>query len=395
VFCFASLSQDGQILMPTLSPARRLAAIGVAVAVAVLGLAAYASYAKRTGHAVIAGLTRPQPADRCAHAYGPFSQHRAVVRQRNGRLYIPYGVTVSGLAHAGYQRYLAADGAQIRAAAVYWCANTVRIQVAPDNLVGASGTGYSKRFMTAIKAEVAAAQRYGLVPVLCAQTEDVGHQSGPTAATFAFWHAMAGVYGRDRQVAFDLFNEPRDGLGTAAQDWRMWQWGGTSQGTRYFGMQQLVEAVRYAGARNLLWVEAPRRAGTLAGLAGHLITNGGPLMYAVHHPAGAHDPAAWWRDFGWLAAKRVAPVVVGEWSNYAAAKSECWPDAPTAVPQLLRYLGQHGIGMTVWSLRPGVMVASGNLSQPTTMTSAWACENGLDQGAGRLVMDWFRQQNRG
>jgi hypothetical protein len=119
------------------------------------------------------------------------------------------------------------------------------------------------------------------------------------------------------------------------------------------------------------------------------------LVYSVHHPAGAHRAAAWRRDFGWLVTEHIAPVVIGEWSNYAAAKSECWPDAPTAVPRFLHYLARHGIGMTVWSLRRGVMVASANLSEPTTMTSAWGCDNGLDQGAGRLVMNWFRQQNRG
>jgi hypothetical protein len=317
------------------------------------------------------------------------------VRQRNGRRYIPYGVTVPGLAHANYQSYLAADEAQIRAAALDWCANTVRIQVAQDDLVGSSGVSYAKRFMAAIKSEVALARRYGLVTVLCAQTQDVGHEPGPTAATLAFWQALARVYGRDPQVIFDLFNEPQAGAENPAQDWRIWQWGGAYHGTRYLGMQQVVEAVRSDGARNLLWVEGPHRAGTLAGLAGHLVTGGGPVVYSVHHPAGAHDATAWRRDFGWLVTDHIAPVVVGEWSNYAAAKSECWPDAPTAVPRFLRYLAQHGIGMTVWSLRRGVMVASANLSEPTSITSAWACQNGLDQGAGRLVMNWFRRHNRG
>ena len=387
------MSSDAKAALPALSPARRLAAVTLAAAALTLGAAGCSGGARAPGPTASPGHARPQPVAQCAHVSGPFTDQGGTVRQRDGRAYVPYGITVTGLAHADYQRYLAGDARQILATALFWCANTVRIQVAQDNLVGADGTAGSGRFMEAIRAEVARAQRYKLVVVLCAQTEDVGHQSGPTAATVKFWHALAGIYGRDPQVVFDLFNEPRNDPGTPAQDWRMWQWGGTYRGTRYLGMQQLAEAVRSAGARNLLWVEGPQHAASLAGLAGHLITSYGPLVYSVHHPAGAHNPAAWSRDFGWLATQHIAPVVIGEWSNYAAAKSECWPDAAAAVPAFLHYLAEHEIGMTAWILRPGVMVKSRNLSEPTTITSNWACRDGLDQGAGYLVMTWFRQQN--
>lgn len=354
------------------------------------------AYAIRHSHGPRAGRPVPSPADTaprsCARAQGPFRVHGTEVLQRNGTPYIPFGVTVAGLAHASYQAYSAADTAEIKATALVWCANTVRLQVSQDSLVGSSGQSYSPAFLRAIMAEVRLAERYGLVTVITAQTEDVGREPAPTAATAAFWSRLAAVYGHDPQVVFDLFNEPRLDGSEDAQTWRLWQQGGFDGSVFYLGMQNLVDEVRMTGATNLLWIEGPRHAGTLSGIASHPVT-GGPLVYSIHHPVGAHNPASWWRDFGFLMTRGIAPVVVGEWSNYAASKSECWPDAPVAVPEFLTYLQAHGIGMTVWTLKPGVMVKSRNLADPTVIGPGWKCQNGLDQGAGGLVLNWFKHLN--
>lgn len=334
------------------------------------------------------GAVRPVA---CHKARGPFKTRGSQVFQASGQPYIPYGITVPGLAHSDYQANMANDRAQIIAAATTWCANTVRLQVSQHNLVG-RGFSYSAPFMSAIKSEVSLAEHYHLVVVIVDQTEVVGNQPGPTGETLAFWNDLTAVYGTDPQVVFDLFNEPRISTGNTTLDWQLWQRGGVFGGASYLGMQNVVNDLRSYGARNLIWVEGPYHASSLAKAASYPIT-GGPLMYAVHHPSGAHDTATWWHAFGYLTVRNIAPVVVGEWSNYASSKAECWPDAPVAVPDFLSYLKNHGIGMTVWTLRPGVMVASSNLAVPTRIGPDWHCQAGLDQGAGSDVLTWYRQNN--
>lgn len=330
----------------------------------------------------------------CATAQGPFRDDGTKVLASNGTTFIPYGITVPGLAHSDYQDWTSADDAQIQATAQDWCANTVRLQVSQDTLVGSDGSTYNKTFLAAIEAEVSLAESYGLVVVINAQTQDVGNEPGPTHATHVFWNDIIGVYGHDPQVAFDLFNEPHVNAGSTAADWKAWQVGGTFNGTYYLGMQTLLNYIRADGATNLVWVEGPFTATTLARVKSYPIT-GGPMMYAIHHPSGAHNSSVWWADFGYLVKDGIAPVVDGEWTNYASTKSECWGDAPTTVPAFLKYLGNHGIGMTAWKLVPGVLLASSSYTDPTQIVaSSWKCNNsGLNQGAGSLILNWYNIHN--
>jgi hypothetical protein len=355
------------------------------VAVGACGLLAIAS---------LSAGTLPPPTARahgaCAHAAGPFKDSGTKVLQGNGNVFIPYGITVTGLAHSTYQQFTKLDDERIDATAASWCANTVRLQVAQDVLLGPGGA----EFMKAIKAEVSRAEGHGLVVAINAQTEDVNQEPGPTDATATFWKDIIGVYGHDPQVIFDLFNEPRVHEGTAAQTWHVWQQGGTAQGVAYLGEQTLVNDVRADGAPNLVWIEGPYAAGNLNQVRDYPI-RGGPLMYAIHHPAGAHNSTVWWHDFGYLVKQGIAPVVDGEWTNYASTKSECWPDAPQTVPQFLTYLQNHGIGMTAWELAPGVLIESGSYSDPTHIKTDWNCTDGLDEGAGHQIMSWYERQNGG
>jgi len=335
----------------------------------------------------------------CRTARGPFHVKGTKVTGAHGRVFVPYGITVPGLANANYRPFIALDDAKIRATARSWCANTVRIQIGQDNLVGASGRGFSLTFLRAVEGEVKIAEKSHLVVVLNAQTEDVGNQLGPTKATVLFWKDLSRIYRRDPQVVFDLFNQPR--ITTQArcgdtQDWRIWHNGGKVAGRTYVGMQTLVRDLRADGARNVIWVEGPCFANSLNGLGSHLI-KGGNIVYAFEHPHGAHTSAQWYTDFGWVIFRHIAPVVDAEWTNYAAAKSECWPDAPKAVPAFLRYLARRGIGLTGYQLKKGLLIRSTNLADPThiytTGRGKWRCVNGLDEGIGTDLLTWFRHQN--
>jgi hypothetical protein len=291
------------------------------------------------------------------------------------------------------------------------------LQLNQDNLVSPDGTGLDRAYLTAIETEVTAAEQHHLVVVLNDNTEfgppAVSRaQKGPTPATEVFWKDLTAVYGHDPQVIFDLFNEPRTyspGM-TMTQAWRLWHDGGVFRGVSYpFGIAQLARYVRSTlGAQNLFWIEGPDLSSSFAGMVsqGVLLKVGG-VVYSVHHPAGPHDAASWEAGFGYLVTTGTAPVVSGEWTNYEPAPapgpsvphSYCWPDAPVTVPAYLNYLAAHGIGLNVYQLQPGYMIKSyRDMSVPTTINpGTWSCLPSLEpqpgQGAGSLVLAWFRQRN--
>ncbi|HET9895854.1 MAG TPA: cellulase family glycosylhydrolase [Streptosporangiaceae bacterium] len=346
-----------------------------------------------------AAANRPAAARACHKATGPFTVHGTKVTGARGRVFVPYGITVPGLANKDYQDLVPLDDAKISATAAFWCANTVRLQIGQDNLVGLKGTKLSKAFLQAIEGEVRVAEKAGLVVVLNDQTEDESNEIAPTRPTVAFWRDLSRVYGRDRQVIFDLFNQPRLFMEAACgnnDDWTFWHRGGIFRGKAYLGMQTLVNDVRADGAKNLLWAEGPCFANSLNGLAGHLL-KGGNIVYAFQHPKGPHTAAQWYSDFGWMLFRHVAPIVDAEWTNFAAAKSECWPDAPKAIPAYLRYLQRRGIGMTAFQLKKGVLIKTRNLTDPTRIFTSgkakWRCAGNLDEGAGSELLAWFRNRN--
>jgi len=352
----------------------------------------------------------------CGKAVGPFTVQGTRVLGAGGKAFVSYGTTVPGLQSPGWQDSVPADLDEIAATSDYWCANTVRLQLSQDNLLGPKGNGLDGAYMNAIETEVSAAESDHLVVVLNDDTELTAPawnlEQGPTLQTETFWRDLTEVYGEDPQVIFDLFNEPRmyyPGMSQALQ-WQLWLNGGPFEGVDYpIGMAQLAEYVRNTvGAGNLFWVEGPRYSVSFAGMVreGAVLPVSG-VVYALHHPAAPHDGSGWYADFGYLIATGVAPVVDGEWTNYEPAPASdpgplptsCWPDAPTAVPEYLHYLSSLGIGLNVYDLQPGYMInSSGNLADPSTINAAtWSCQSDQElqpgQGAGSLVMAWFKQNN--
>ena len=384
-------------------------AIGAALA---LALAAVLSGAA----APAAQAGRPPVTSSCGNAVGPFTVLGTQVLGAGGKAFVSYGTTVSGLQNKDWEAALNLDLQQIAATARDWCANTVRLQFSQDNLLGPTGTGFNQAYMNAIKAEVQTAESDNLVVVLNDSTNVTAPvwmaELGPTPATETFWKDLSKVYGQDPQVIFDLFNEPRmyySGM-SPALEWKLWLNGGSFIGANYpFGLAGLARYVRSTlHAKNLFWIEGPRYSYSFAGMLRHgaaLKVSG--VVYAVHHPAGPHNSRGWYADFGYLVTQGIAPVVDGEWTNYeppptahpTTMPTSCWPDAPITVPAFLQYLQYLGIGLNVYSLLPGYMIKSvANLGDPTTIDArTWSCQSNHErqpgQGAGSLVMAWFKQNN--
>jgi hypothetical protein len=394
---------------------------GLALGGAALALAAGAALGSPAAAAVRPAA--PAAAGTCVGktATGPFTISTAnktqVVGAKNS-VFISYGTTIPGLVGTGWAGRQSLDMAKIEATADDWCGNTVRLQISQYNLLstsGPSGHGFNEAYMMAIEDQVAAAEKLHLVVVINDSTESdpasvAGSEVGPTTATKTFWADMTGRYGHDPQVIFDLFNEPREANpGSLRQDWLNWRNGTGS----YLGMQTLAKDVRADGATNLLWIEGPNYSDSFSGLQRYaLLTDVGPVVYALHHPAGAHNRASWYADFGYLINLKIAPVVEGEWTNFEPAPtkspttppSECWPDAPGSIMNYLNYLTSHGVGLSAYQLAEGLLLKEQpknvppNYSEPTTINPfTWSCQSAQQpepyQGAGALFRNWLRWHN--
>ncbi|MFD8302894.1 cellulose binding domain-containing protein [Streptomyces sp. NPDC059690] len=166
------------------------------------------------------------------------------------------------------------DDAAVKAIAD-WKANAVRIPLNEECWLGLShikseygGADY----INAVKDLVARVEAHGMTPIVelhwtygqytgnsagCSDVHATCQKPMPDARyTPSFWSSVANTFKGDQAVAFDLFNEPYPdrATSTTTQAWQCWRDGGTCPGIGYqvAGMQDLVDAVRATGARNVL-----------------------------------------------------------------------------------------------------------------------------------------------
>lgn len=156
-----------------------------------------------------------------------------------------------------------------------WGVNAVRV---PLNEACWNGQSYVKAsyrgtyYQQAVEAYVRLLNRNGLVAILdlhwsdgaytgpasaCSSTQALCQKPMPDAAqAIPFWSSVAQAFRDNNAVIFDLFNEPYPdkAADNETDGWNCWLHGGTCKGISYkvAGMQSLVDAVRSAGATNVI-----------------------------------------------------------------------------------------------------------------------------------------------
>jgi hypothetical protein len=271
----------------------------------------------RVGSLVLAGALAACGAGPAGSRPGPVAPDRAGLHVSGDRILdrqgVParlLGVNRSGTEYACIQGNGFFDGpsddASI-AAILSWNANSVRLPLNEDCWLAINGAppAYSGApYQRAVADFVARLLARGIHPILEL------HWSAPglTKATeqspmpdrdhsIAFWSQVATRFGEDGDVVFELFNEPfPDANQDTAAAWTCWRDGGTCAGIGYevAGMQELVTAVRAAGARNLLLLGGVRYANALSQW----------LAYAPRDPE--HNVAAAWHAYDFNACSTVA-----------------------------------------------------------------------------------------
>ncbi|MFE9007246.1 glycoside hydrolase family 5 protein [Streptomyces sp. NPDC007875] len=169
------------------------------------------------------------------------------------------------------------DDASVKAIAD-WKVNAVRIPLNEECWLGLShiNPAYGgANYIAAVKALVTRLEAHGITPIVelhwshgtytggdshCPGTEYATCQKPMPNAQYtpAFWTSVAQTFKSDQAVVFDLFNEPFPDRATSGLTaaWKCWRDGGSCPGIDFqvAGMQSLLNAVRTAGAKNLVLI---------------------------------------------------------------------------------------------------------------------------------------------
>ena len=255
-----------------------------------------------------------------------------------------------------------------------WKANVVRVALNQDFwLAGSNNTFYDAGYPARVDQVIAWAKDAGMDVILDLHWSDAGMlgQCAPNlgcqqlmadANSLTFWSEVAARYKDDGRVLFELYNEPHD------VSWPVWKSGGnTGMGWTAVGMQQMYDAVRAAGADNLVIAGGLNYAYDLSEVS-RLRISGYNIMYATHPYGGPSEkaPGAWDSHWGYLAA--TDPVIVTEFGDLQKCDG--------AYSQtLITYADRLHASWTAWAWYPG------GCSFPALIDD-W---DGTPSGAGMVV----------
>jgi hypothetical protein len=248
-----------------------------------------------------------------------------------------------------------------------WKANIIRLPVHEDYWFGKNSpqNDGGKAYRETIDNIVTLVANRGAYLLL-----DLHRFRAPSQEHLDFWKDAAAHYKNHPAVLFDLFNEP---YGTS---WEVWKDGGfvsekkegvdesafltvedkikNNAGFLSVGMQALVNAVREAGARNVVVVGGLAWSGDLSG-----VVNG----YALEDKTG-NGIVYGWHNYNWhkdwkgrvLGAAAKFPILVGE-VGADVKKMDFIPwadqeDPYTWAPDMLGFIQKYKLNWTAWCLHP-------------------------------------------
>jgi Tol biopolymer transport system component len=323
------------------------AAVGIAPPTAAFVTAGVAIKGALSGEShVIDDVTLTTAPGSSAAIVGPLTTSGNKILDARGN-----AVTLRGFNRIGMEGSGDTPGADEMAHAKAWGANFIRLPLSEASWLPGSCT-YDASYATKLDGAVSAITSQGMLALLDLHTNRIT-SCGPVGRqpmadypnSLTFWQQVATRYASNPLVAFDLYNEPHD-LGDA-----VWRNGGTItwQGTTFqaAGMQQMYNAVRGTGAKNLVFVSGSAYGNaipTTAPLAGVNI------VYSLHAytcasvppPSCASSTPYAVPSFvnNWVAPSKSYPVVVGEFGFPN-------PDDGTYNANLIAFAEAHGWG---WAL---------------------------------------------
>jgi endoglucanase len=230
-----------------------------------------------------------------------------------------------------------------------WNINSVRIPLNSQCWLGNEqvSTKFSgQQYRRAVADYVSRLNRAGMVAVLDLHVSAPRHLSAERRRHMAdadqavpFWRSVAEFFSDEPGVLFDLYNEPHD------VSWSCWRDGcSTPGGWRAAGMQELLDAVRGAGARQPVLVGGIGWANDLSGWLRYRPRDPeGQLVAAFHvYPfMTCVERDCWEKEVSRVA--EVVPVVTGEVGGSADCESSDF------VASYLRWADDRGISWLAWT----------------------------------------------
>ncbi|MEU3840445.1 cellulose binding domain-containing protein [Streptomyces sp. NPDC028635] len=256
------------------------------------------------------------------------------------------------------------DDAAIRAIAD-WQADAVRIPLNEECWLGVAGVApeyAGAHYISAVKELVARVEAHGMTPVVdlhWTHGQYTGNSAGcsDAAATCqkpmpdaqyspSFWTSVANTFKGDQAVVFDLFNEPYPdrATSTTAQAWQCWRDGGTCPGIGYqvAGMQDLVDAVRATGARNVLMLGGLAYSNDLSQWPAYRPTDPVGNLAAAYHGYNFNtcsSESCWNSTLAPVAAQ--VPLIAGEFGENTCGHS--------FVDRVMKWFDDHGLSYLGWT----------------------------------------------
>jgi endoglucanase len=296
-----------------------------------------------------------------------------------GRSVVLHGVDRSGGEYQCVHGFGIWDGPMNQAsltAMKRWDVNAVRV---PLNEACWNGQSYVLRqyrgasYRRAVEAYVRLLNRNGMVAILDLHWSD-GLYTGPSmgcssaraecqkpmpdaAQSVPFWSSVARTFRDNDSVIFDLFNEPYPDFAAGATEteaWRCWLHGGQCTGITYrvAGMQSLVDAVRGAGASNVIMLGGLAYANDLTQWLGHEPLDPDHNLVASWHSYNFNTcdtRSCWVRQIAPVIAH--VPVIAGE-----IGENDC---ADTYIDPLMRWLDSKRTSYLAWAWNADFNCSSG------------------------------------
>ncbi len=260
------------------------------------------------------------------------------------------GVNFSGAEYAcaqGWGIFAGPSDAKAIHVMTTWAINVVRVPLNEDCWLGINAVKKrygGERYRSAIEGLVHRLHSVGLYVILDLHWNAPGDQKALDQQRMAdadhspdFWASVAARFRDDPAVLFDLYNEPH-GI-----SWSCWLNGCTTKdGWKAAGMQQLVDAVRSAGATQPLMIGGPNWSSLLGnGWLQHAPQDpSGQLVASFHlYNFGGCDPKCWRVQVGGVA--KHVPVVTGE-----LGEDDC---AHGFIDRYMPWADRRGISYLGWS----------------------------------------------
>jgi hypothetical protein len=298
----------------------------------------------------------------------------------SGAQVVLHGVDRSGTEYACVQGNGIFDGPNNQAsitAMKSWGVTAVRVPLNEacwnaESYVDAAYAGAN--YQAAIEAYVNLLNDNGIVAILdlhwtdgaysgtssgCASAEAICQKPMPDAAqSVPFWTSVATAFKGNDAVIFDLFNEPypeRADSYNETEGWQCWLNGGSScVGISYpvAGMQTLVNAVRGAGASNVIMLGGLEYANDLTQWLTYEPTDPDGNLVASWHSYNFNTCATlscWTSQIAPVAAK--VPVIAGE-----IGENDC---ADTYIDPLMTWLDSEHSSYLAWAWNADFQCANG------------------------------------